>query len=78
MYSFMEVWTTLSWETVESLLKGFFISGAGGISLQYELSGVSRVLSKRKWSGSGGNAFNPSTREADAGGSLWVRGQPAL
>ena len=24
------------------------------------------------------HAFNPSTREAEAGGSLWVRGQPGL
>ena len=24
------------------------------------------------------NAFNPSTLEAEAGGSLWVQGQPGL
>ena len=35
-------------------------------------------LKKAVEPGGGAHAFNPSTREAEAGGSLWVRGQSGL
>jgi hypothetical protein len=44
----------------------------------FEPDVLSQLQKGKEMPGGGGAGFNPSTREPEAGGFLWVRGQPAL